>query len=165
MRLRLLLSLLVSSLALLSPVWVSAKGKAQDDPLHSYSITGADRPAAQGAYMVKVSVNTSNANLSDRELAKCAVHGVIFHGFSSGGMHAEKPLASSESAEAANAEFFNDFFANHAAGYGNPIVGSRQVTKVNKKEYVVSCIVEVQKDRLKKALRDAGVIKGLNTGF
>lgn len=151
-------------LAILLPFAAVAKDKPEDSPLMNYSITGTGQPGSQGSYMVKVSVTTKNSKLADREIAKCAVHGVLFHGFSNGS-HSEKPLARSGSTEEEHNEFFKSFFETQAVGYANPMPTSREVTKINKKEYVITEIVEVQKDRLKQTLKDAGVIKGLNTGF
>ncbi len=108
--------------------------------------------------MVKVTVNTKNKNLPDKEVAKCAVHGVVFHGFSGENHHTEKPLARSSSAEAEHKEFFDSFFSSsRASSYANPMQSTRQVTKSGK-EYVITKIVEVLKDLLMKDLQDAGVL-------
>lgn len=155
--------ILLSILAII-PFRLSAKEKAEDSPLNNYSITGTGRTGNQGTYLVKVSVTTSNSKLADKEIAKCAVHGVIFHGFSGHGTHHERPLAKSN-AEEEHFEFFKDFFNTQAAGYASTVPSSRQVTKISKKEYQITEIVEVQKDRLKKTLSDAGVIRNLNSGF
>lgn len=156
--------LLLSCLIILIPFAINAKDKDQDSPLKNYSITGTGKPGTQGTYMVKVTVTTKNSKLTDREIAKCAVHGVIFHGFSNGS-HSEKPLARSGSVEQEHYEFFKNFFDTQAVGFANPMPASRTVTKLNKKEYTITEIVEVQKDRLKSELKEAGVIKGLNSGF
>lgn len=158
------LKLLVALVALLLPFAANAKDKEEDSPLKNYSIVGTGQTGSQGTYMVKVTVTTKDSKLSDREIAKCAVHGVLFHGFSNG-THSEKPIARSGSAEQEHHEFFNSFFDTQATGFANPMPNSREITKLNKKEYMISEIVEVQKDRLKQTLKEAGVIKGLNSGF
>lgn len=157
--------LLLAFLFVFGAMAISAKDKEEDSPLRNYTIESAGRPAGQGSYMVKVTVNTKNKNLPDKDIAKCAVHGVLFHGFSGDNHHTEKPLARSASTEAEHKEFFDPFFSSsRAASYANPVQSTRQVTKSGK-EYVITEIVEVQKDMLKKDLQDAGVLRSLNSGF
>lgn len=157
--------ILLSLFLLFGTVEISAKDKEDDSPLRNYAIEGSGRPAGQGSYVVKVTVNTKNKNLPDKDIAKCAVHGVLFHGFSGDNHHTEKPLARKSSAEAEHKEFFDSFFSSsRAAAYANPMQSTRQVTKSGK-EYVITEVVEVQKDLLKKDLQDAGVLGSLNSGF
>ena len=77
----------------------------------------------------------------------------------------EKPLAGKPSIEAEHSEFFNNFFETQASGYASPLPSTRSVTKTDKKKYVVTQVVEVKKDLLRKTLQDAGVIRSLNSGF
>ncbi len=159
------ISLLLTVFFLFGAFEMSAKDKEDESPLRNYTIEGAGRTAGQGSYMVKVTVTTKNKNLPDRDISKCAVHGVLFQGFSGDNHHTEKPLARSASAEAEHKEFFDSFFSSsRAAQYANPVQSTRQVTKSGK-EYVITEIVEVQKDLLKKDLQDAGVLRSLNSGF
>lgn len=157
-------SLIVVLILLFNSFVSSAKNNGDKSPLNNYSIESAGRPASQGSYLVKVTVNTKNKNLPDKEISKCAVHGVIFRGFAGDNHHSEKPLARSASAEEEHKEFFESFFNSKAATYASPVQSTRQVSKSGK-EYVISEIVEVRKDNLKNDLKEAGVIRTLTSGF
>lgn len=150
---------------LFSTLVVEAKGKADDAMFNNYMISGAGSSAASGSYLVRVSVTTKNPRLSDADIARCAVHGVLFHGFSGENSHFEKPLAGSAATEAQNQEFFDNFFASQAQTYSNLLPSTRSVTKVDKKKYIVTQVVEVHKDQLRRFLQDAGIIRGLNSAF
>ncbi len=131
-----------------------------------YEIEGAGT-GAQGTYLVKVTVRSKKSTVSDDLIARCAVHGVLFKGFSNEAerIH-QKPLAGSAAAEAQHAEFFSNFFVENgqAKNYVSSIHTSRQVVKENKM-YKISTIVTVNKDLLRKDLESAGVLKGLNSAF
>lgn len=157
-------AVLIISIVMFAAFSVSAKGVDEKSPLRNYTIESAGRPASQGSYLVKVTVNTKNKNLTDKEIAQCAVHGVLFRGFSGSNQHSEKPLARSASVETEHKEFFDSFFSNRASSYASPVQSTRQVSKSGK-EYVISEIVEVRKDNLKRDLQEAGVIKTLTSGF
>lgn len=144
---------------------LSAKEKPEESPLRNYTIENAGRPAGQGSYMVKVTVTTKDKKLSDQEIGKCAVHGVLFKGFSGANYHTEKPLAKSASVEAEHQEYFDSFFSStRPSTYVNALPSTRQVTKSGK-YYVISEVVEVQKDLLRKDLQQAGILRSLNSGF
>lgn len=156
---------LVLLLALLVPgADLFAKGEKQ--LTQPYQIEGTGKTAAQGSYLVNVTVTSKKNKIDDSEIAKCAVHGVLFRGFSAkGSLAGQKPLARSASAEAEHADFFEPFFTNGTAiRYANTVPGSRSVVKVGK-QYQISETVEVRKDELRKDLQAAGVIKGLTSGF
>lgn len=132
----------------------------------NYDIEGAGT-ATQGSYMVKVTVITKDKKISDDVIARCAVHGVLFKGFSNKELRQnQRPLAGSAMVEAQHADFFKDFFKEDgiAKNYVSIVNGSRQVTKSGKK-YRVSSVVTVNKEQLHSDLEKAGIIKGLNTGF
>lgn len=156
---------LVLLLALMLPgAELFAKGDKQSTL--PYQIEGTGKTAAQGAYLVNVTVTSKKNKIEDAEIAKCAVHGVLFRGFSAkGSLSAQKPLARSAAAEAEHADFFEPFFSgSQAAAYANTVPGSRSVVKVGK-EYQITETVEVRKDQLRSDLQKAGVIKGLSSGF
>lgn len=161
--------LFISLFAILISLYVSqpieAKEKPDDALFNNYTIASAGSSASDGCYLVRVNVTTKNARLSDADLARCAVHGVLFKGFSGDNHHFEKPLAGNASVEVQNEEYFKKFFENQAASYAELLPASRSVTKVDKKRYVVSQVVEVRKEQLRHALQDAGVIRGLNSAF
>lgn len=136
------------------------------DELPDYQIEGAGT-GNQGTYLVRVSVLTKKSKVLDDEIGRCAVHGVLFRGFANKeARQQQKPLAGSPMVEQQNKSFFEDFFgkANTYVNYYQIVSGSRQVVKVGK-QYKVTGTVTVAKDQLRKDLQDAGIIKGLNTGF
>ncbi len=131
-----------------------------------YQIEGTGQTGAQGSYIVNVTVTSKKNKVEDAEIAKCAVHGVLFRGFSAkGSFGAQKPLAKSSAAEAEHADFYEPFFTQgRATQYANTVPGSRSVVKVGK-EYQISETVEVRKDQLREDLKQTGVLKGLSSGF
>ena len=125
---------------------------AGDDPL-KYEIEG-EGVGAQGTYLVKVTVIQKKSKLDADVIKKCAVHGVLFKGFSSQTSRTrQKPLAGSMVVE----QQHQDYFAN--------MVGENLSVVKMGKQYRISAVVSVAKDALYQELVSAGVIKGLNNGF
>lgn len=146
------------------PATVDAK-KSQDE-VPEYTIEGAGT-ATQGNYLVKATVISKNKNVTDDELRRAAVHGVLFRGFSNAEKRqSQKPLAGSLANEGQHADFYKDFFAENgmAKNFASPVEGSRSIKKVDKK-YHVSATVTVNKEALLKYLQEAGIVKGLNSAF
>ncbi len=134
------------------------------DNLPDYEIEGAGT-GNQGTYLVKVSVLSKKSKVIDDEIGRCAIHGVLFRGFANKEFRQQqKPLAGSAMVEQQNVAFFNDFFETTYKNYYQVLGSSRQVVKVGK-QYKVSSVVTVAKDQLRKDLQEAGIIKGLNSGF
>lgn len=134
--------------------------------LPAYEIEGAGT-ATQGNYLVKTTIITKNKNASDKEIARAAVHGVLFRGFSDCSNHiSQKPLAGSATNETQYSDFYTAFFDDNgsSANFASVIHGSRAIIKVDKK-YRISAIVIVNKEMLHKYLEEAGIIKGLNSIF
>lgn len=131
-----------------------------------YEIEGAG-VGAQGTYLVKVTVVSKKSKVQNAQIARCAVHGVLFRGFVNKELRQnQKPLAGGPSAETQHADFYKDFFSESgmSKNYVSAVKGSQQVVKSGK-EYKVSTIVTVNKDQLLSDLKAAGVIRGLNSGF
>ncbi len=140
--------------------------EAKDKAMPEYELVG-NGTGAQGTYLITVSVISKKKDVSNAELARCAVHGVLFRGFANKDKRqSQKPLAGSPSVEASHPDFFNSFFAEGGpcASYVSEVSGSRQVIKAGK-QYKVSATVTVNKDQLRRDLEDAGIIKGLNSAF
>ena len=75
-------------------VFICIGAHAGDDPL-KYEIEG-EGVGAQGIYLVKVTVIQKKSKLDVDVIKKCAVHGVLFKGFSSQTSRTrQKPLAGS----------------------------------------------------------------------
>ena len=126
---------------------------------------------SDGSYLVKVWSYSKNPKVATAQAKKNAVHGVIFKGFAGGrGCNAQKPLASNPNIEMEKEEFFRPFFEDGGkymkfvteSSDGN--ISAEDRMKVGK-EYKIGMIVSVQKDLLRKDLEDAGIIRGLTSGF
>lgn len=152
-------AVMLLAVLLLAPAYATAKDKKGTQEFN-YNIENAGN-AAQGTYLVKVTVITKNKKVSDDVIARNAVHGVLFRGFPG-----QRPLAGSALAESQNADFFKEFFkeGGPARNYVQVINSSRQVVKAGK-EYHVTTTVTVSKDQLRRDLENAGIIKGLNSAF
>ncbi len=121
-----------------------------------------------GTYLVKVWTFSKNAQMATTQCKKNAVHGIIFKGFvGDNGCFSQRPLVSNPGAELEHKDFFKLFFNDKNGEYLKYVSvtsGSQEIIRVGK-EYKVGIVVSVQKDALRKALENAGVIKGLNYGF
>lgn len=139
---------------------------AKTNQIPDYEISG-NGTGTQGTYLVNVSVLSKKKNISEAELARCAVHGVLFRGFSNKDLRqSQKPLAGGPAVETSHPDFFNSFFAEEGPfkGYVSEVSGSRQVVKSGK-QYKVTATVTVNKEQLRQDLEKAGIIKGLNSIF
>lgn len=144
----------------------SAYSKKGADNSLDYQIEGAGT-ATQGYYLVEVSLMTKNKNVSDAELCRAAVHGVLFRGFSNpSARQSQKPLAGSAANEAQHIDFYKEFFSEEgtAANYASVVTGTRTITRLDK-GYRVKAKINVNKEALVKYLQEMGVIKNLNTAF
>jgi len=146
-----------------------AKKKADKDThIFRYEIECAGVGNA-GTYLVKVWSYSKKPTVAFDQAAKNAVHGILFKGFpASNACHqGQKSIAANSTVEQEQAEFFKNFFRDGGAylkyvnSAGNTATG---VVKIGK-EYKVSRVISVSKDQLRKDLEDAGIIKGLSSGF
>lgn len=153
------------SLSLLLLFLISLGGFAAE-PLE-YEIVGAGS-GTQGTFLVKVYVISKKSKPDAELLKKCAVHGVLFKGFShKESRMAQKPLAGSRLAEQEHSDFFGPFFADGGAysSYADMVTPQYDIVKMEKKQYRIGATFSVAKDQLRKDLEKAGVMKGLGTGF
>jgi hypothetical protein len=122
----------------------------------------------QGTYLVKVWTYSRNAGRAAAQAKKNAVHGVIFKGIVGyNGCVSQRPLASNPGVELEHKDFFTFFFDDNKGEYMKYVSitsAQQEILKVGK-DYKVGVVVSVQKDALRRALENAGVIKGLNYGF
>ena len=129
-----------------------------------YDIEGVET-GTQGTFMVKVYVYTSKPEATIEQIKYAAVHGVLFRGFSGKGFASQKALARPE-IETQKEDFFSSFWGNgDYLAYANIVNAVADRVKVSKKEYKIGATVSVSKDSLRKVLEDAGIIRGLNSGF
>ncbi|MBQ8423273.1 MAG: hypothetical protein IJY36_03290 [Coprobacter sp.] len=137
------------------------------DNVMDYEIVAAGS-GTQGNYLVNVYVYSKKAKLSPEELKKCAVHGVLFKGFTSKENRvSQKPLAGNALTEQQHSDFFNLFFGDNGTykNYVSMTSSAYEVIKVQKKTYRIGATLSVAKEQLRKDLEAAGIIKKLSTGF
>lgn len=155
-------------LFLLFYVFISQAAFAQDDALE-YDIE-PDGVGSKGMSFVKVSIYVKKPKQATTALLKkAAVHGIIFRGLSESGTTGytkQRPLVNSPAAAQQYGDYFETFFQDGGKylSYANMVGSITQVVKINKK-YRVSATINVSTDEIRRALRDAGVIKGMTSGF
>ena len=145
-------------------VFICIGAHADDAPL-KYEIEG-EGVGAQGTYLVKVTVIQKKSKLDADVIKKCAVHGVLFKGFSSQTSRTrQKPLAGSMVVEQQHQDYFDVFFQKRLRymNFANMVGENLSVVKMGSS-------IEFQqwfplRRRLYQELVSAGVIKGLNNGF
>jgi len=122
---------------------------------------------ASGSYLVKVWSYSKKPSVAAEQTKKNAVHGIIFKGFAggTGGCPSQKPLAADPTIEQQHADFFKKFFSN-GGDYMKYVTTSGGIDAVKVgKEYKVGVNVTVSKDLLRKDLENAGILRGLSSGF
>lgn len=125
----------------------------------------------QGSVVLKVWSYSKKSEIAAEQSKKNAVHGVIFKGFpAKDRVTGRKPLVA-ESAEAENAEFFDNFFGEggdymrFVALTNSGALGGGDVMKTTKKEYKVGVTVTVSYNDLRSYLEEKGIVKKLGGGF
>lgn len=157
---------LTLGLLLCLPIFAGSKKKAKKDmEQFRYELECAGN-GVQGTYLVKVWSFSKKANVAAEQCKKNAVHGIIFKGFSGNGCVSQRALAKNPGVELEHKEFFELFFKDGGEYMKYVSVTSmpQDIVKIGK-EYKVGITVTVQKDALRKALEEAGVIRGLSSGF
>lgn len=150
-----------------------AKKKADEDTMEwRYEIecvgTGKD-----GNYLIKVWSFSKRPNVAAEQAKKNAVHGVIFKGVPAGerGCVSQPALARNSNLEQEKAVFFHDFFSEGGKYQKfvnlttNGAVAAGDRLKVGRGEYKIGIIVSVNKALLRQDLEDAGIVRGLSSGF
>ena len=116
--------------------------------------------AKTGFYIVEVSAYVSKkGEIGTDVVKKCALHGVLFKGFSgSDGCHSQKRMLTN--LKEAHSALINNLVASEYGKYTETVGVPLKVIKQNKK-YKVTSIIQVAKDLLRKDLEDLGVIRKL----
>lgn len=144
------------------------KKKADEDSFKFRYDIEYSKTAADGLLMVKVWSYSKKADIALEQCRKNAVHGVLFKGYAASTSTAsQKPLVKDASIESTKADYFQAFFADNGPymRYVSAVIdGTTEVRKVGK-EYKIGVVVTVNKDMLRKHLEEAGIIKGLTSGF
>lgn len=165
-----LLLLVVLGLSISSSAQSRAQKKAdKDTDDFAYEIEGVS-VGTQGTYLIKVWSYSKKPTIAINQAKKNAVHGVIFKGFSGKpGVPGQKALATPE-IEQEKSAWFEEFFSDkgnynrYVSESGDGSVAAEDRMKVGKK-FKIGVVVNVNVADLRKALEDAGVIKGLSSGF
>lgn len=136
---------------------------AKGEKIPQYDITGAGS-GVEGTILVKVHVY--GKKVSDEDLKRAAVHGVVFRGCVGNESGAKQPPMAPPTAETDNAAYCERFFAadGPCQNYASIVAGSYDRVKT-KKGYKVGAIVQVNKSSLRKELEKAGVVRSLSSGF
>lgn len=160
-------------LTLCYSVTVSAQAKKKADKQTAawrYEIEAVGT-GVQGTYLVKVWSYSKKPNVAIDQATKNAVHGIIFKGFAGKqGVPSQKPLTTNVNLEEEKADFFKPFFSTGGKYMkfvnvtNNGAIAAEDRFKVGK-EYKIGVVVSVNVAALRKDLEDAGIIKGLSSGF
>ena len=136
---------------------------AKDIKVPQYDITGAGS-GSEGTILVKVYVYAKK--VTDADLKRAAVHGVVFRGCTGNSSGAYQPAMAAPTVETENAAFCEGFFATdgECQNYASIVAGSYDRVKT-KKGYKSGAILQVNKTTLRKELEKAGIIRSLSSGF
>lgn len=136
---------------------------SKSDKMPQYDITGAGS-GSEGTVLVKVYVY--GKSVSDEDLKRAAVHGIVFRGCVGNASGARQPAMAKPSAESDNKAFCESFFATDGAcqNYASIVAGSYDRVKTQK-GYKCGAILQVDKANLRKELENAGVVRKLSAGF
>lgn len=95
-----------------------------------------------------------------------AVHGVIFKGFAGQGA-AQPALVKNASGYSDNKDFFDNFFnsGDYLRYVSSVVNGSTESRKIKNGGFKVSQTMTVNVKMLRRHLEQAGVIRGLSSGF
>lgn len=128
-----------------------------------YDIIGAGS-GSEGTLLVKVYVYAKK--VSDEDLKRAAIHGVVFRGCVGNQSGARQPAMAPASSEADYATFCEEFFAVNGPcqSYAAIVNGSYDQVKTAK-GYKFGAIVQVDKTALRKELERAGLVRSLSSGF
>ena len=104
---------------------------AKGNEMPQYDITGAGS-GNEGMLLVKVFVYSKK--VTDQDLKRAAVHGVVFRGCSGNNSGAKQPAMAPAESEASHSEFCNGFFAaqGECQNYASIIAGSYERVKTSK---------------------------------
>lgn len=164
-------AILFFSFILLSLIFSCAQKRAdRDTHAFRYELEPVST-GAQGTYLIKVWTYSSKPEIAISQAKKNAVHGVIFKGFAgTGRVQGQRPLATNPNLEFERKDFFEPFFERHGPYQryvsitGDGSVRAEDRLRVGN-EYKIGVVVSVDVANLRKHLEEAGIIRGLGSGF
>lgn len=151
-----------------SSVYADKKKKLNEDTERFRYDIEYCKTASDGMVVVKVWSYSKRSDLAAAQARKNAVHGVIFRGYTGQTAAAsQRPLVTDPAIESIRADFFEAFFDDegpYMRYVSSMLDGSTEVRKI-RKEYKVGVVVTVNRDLLRKHLEEAGIVRGLSSGF
>jgi hypothetical protein len=126
-----------------------------------YELSAAGEGKA-GYYLVEVSAYVTKKKDINIELTKqCAIHGVLFKGYSGNNGNASKPpIIEDKNIEKEKSEFFKTLIFNKYGYYTTVANDFKKVIKVGKR-YKITTIVQVNAAQLRKDLEKENIIRSL----
>jgi hypothetical protein len=148
-----------------------AKKKAdKDTKAWRYEIEGVQQ-GVSGTYLIKVWSYSKKPDVAIEQAKKNAVHGIVFRGYAgAGAVTGQQALTNNPNLQDEKADFFDEFFADggkylkFVSLTSDGAVAAEDRMKVGK-EYKVGVLISVRIADLRKDLENAGIIKGLSSGF
>ena len=163
--------LLLIVLAVFAPETTAQKRKADKDTQNWIYEIEPVAVGTQGSYLIKVWSYSKKPVIAIEQAKKNAVHGIIFKGFTGiQGVPGQRPLTNNPNLEVEQAEFFKNFFADGGKYMkfvnitNDGAVAAEDRIKMDK-QYKIGVVVSVNVAGLRKDLEDAGMVRGLNSGF
>lgn len=139
--------------------FMSLSVSAKDGKSLLYEISCAGN--ASGYYIVEVTAYVSKkSNINEEHVKKCALHGVLFKGFSGkAGCSSQQPLIM-QIKNTEDSIFLNNLIDVNYSKYSESVGIPLKVIK-QKKRYKITTTIQVAKDLLRKDLEKAGIIRKL----
>ncbi|SDK74737.1 hypothetical protein SAMN04488034_101320 [Salinimicrobium catena] len=150
-----------------------AKKKADEDTHEWRYEIECVGTGTEGNYLLKVWSFSKRPHVAAEQAKKNAVHGVIFKGVPAGdrGCVSQPALARNANLEEEKAAFFENFFMEGGKYQKfvnlttNGAIAQGDRMKIGRREYKIGVIVSVNKALLRRDLEDAGIVRGLSSGF
>ena len=165
---KLLLSVLTVFVALSCAFTAQAGAKKKADKqtqVFRYDIEYV-KNAGDGMSNVKVWSYGKSVKVAEERCKANAVHGVIFKGYTGQGA-AQPALVKNASGYSDNKDFFDNFFnsGDYLRYVSSVVNGSTESRKIKNGGFKVSQTMTVNVKMLRRHLEQAGIIRGLSSGF
>jgi len=148
-----------------------AKKKADKETIEWRYEIEAVGTGIQGTYQVKVWSYSKKPQVAIEQAKKNAVHGIVFKGVpGTGRVSSQKALVQDSNLDQEKENYFNEFFKDggkyqkFVTLVNNGAISPEDRIKMGK-EYKIGIVVSISSAALRKSLEDAGIIKGLGSGF
>ena len=132
---------------------------------YTIECAGADR---NDGYLLRVTVEGKNVAEAQKKVARSAVHGVLFNGFTgtAAGCITQQAMVADSTVAVRNKDYFEKMFTTwNLSRYATVVVAQAAPPVRLKKGYRITTLVSVDKDQLRRQLEQDGIIKGLSSNF